>query len=103
MRYTIHNDSSSMPIDTHLQGRVTCGYDRLVELFGDPGIGDGYKTDAEWIIRFDDGTVATIYNWKNGRSYLGESAPPVTEIRSWNVGGHSCRAYLLVGSLLGPG
>ena len=50
---------------------------------------DNYKSDAEWILEFEDGTVATIYNWKNGKNYLGDDGLEVDQITEWNVGGHS--------------
>jgi predicted dehydrogenase len=63
---------------TSLQGYVRTTYAQLVELFG-PGIGAGDKTTAEWILEFDDGTVATIYDWK-------ELETP-TDVYNWHVGG----------------
>jgi hypothetical protein len=62
-------------------------------LFGKPhDFFDDFKCDAEWYVEFDDGTVATIYNWKNGRNYLGDDAPPVEAITSWNIGGNTYKA-----------
>ncbi len=70
---------------TGLRGYVKTTYDQLVRTFGEPGKGDQYKTDAEWIVRIN-GTIATIYNWKNGPSYTGPSNP-VEDITEWNIGG----------------
>ena len=57
---------------THLQGNVGATYQELVEVFGEPIRYDSdgtthmnNKTDAEWRISFEDGTKATIYNYKN--------------------------------------
>jgi hypothetical protein len=50
-------------------------------VFGNPLTGDGYKTRAEWVIKFDDGVVATIYDWKQYHC-------PVHEVTTWNIGGH---------------
>ncbi len=73
---------------THMVGVVYPSYNQLVRLFGPPtGNGDPFKTDAMWDIEFSDGTVATIYNWKNGRNYCGPDAPAVEDITSWNIGG----------------
>jgi len=62
---------------THLQGNVGATYQELVEVFGEPIRYDSdgtthmnNKTDAEWRISFEDGTIATIYNYKNGLNYL---------------------------------
>ena len=75
---------------THLQGYINCSYDDLVEALGYPleeGY-DDYKSDAEWDIEFDDGTVATIYNYKNGKNYLGAEGLNLCDMKQWNVGGH---------------
>ena len=86
---------------THLQGNVGATYQELVEVFGEPiryewSNESDNKVDAEWIINFEDGTKATIYNYKNGLNYLGAEGKRVNEISMWNVGGHSERAVFLV-------
>lgn len=50
--------------------------------FGPPleGSDDG-KTTAEWDLEFEDGTVATIYDWKTG------STPE--KLYNWHIGGHN--------------
>jgi len=74
---------------TSLQGYIRTSYADLVGCFGAPTCdGDGYKVDAEWIITFADGVVATIYNWKDGPNYCGEDGTPVEFIREWHIGGH---------------
>ena len=76
---------------THLQGEIEISYDRLVEVFGNnDGKNDGYKVDAEWdgII---DGEVFTIYNYKDGKNYLGEDGLAVEEITNWHIGGKSIK------------
>ena len=86
--------------DTHLQGNVGATYHELVEIFGEPTRyePDEYenKIDALWAIKFEDGTVATIYNYKNGLNYLGAEGKRVSEISMWNVGGYDERAVTLV-------
>jgi len=86
---------------THLQGNVGATYQELVEVFGEPtkfkwSEESDNKVDAQWAIKFEDGTVATIYNYKNGLNYLGAEGKRVNEISMWNVGGHSERAVFLV-------
>jgi hypothetical protein len=88
----LHATHNTIDVDingTHLQGHINCDYQTLVQVFGHPlrsGY-DDYKTDAEWHIRFNDSSVATIYNWKNGYNYLGSAGTPVQQIKRWNVGG----------------
>jgi hypothetical protein len=75
-----------------LQGYIAANYHDLVEVFGEPSNGDEYKIDAEWDILFEDGTVATIYNWKNGYNYCGMGGLHVDDITDWHVGGFSKQA-----------
>jgi hypothetical protein len=49
---------------------------------------DDYKSDAEWIVQFEDGLVATIYNYKNGMNYCGSEGTPTHRITDWNIGGY---------------
>ena len=77
---------------TCLMGHLDADYQLLVEKLGEPHYnGDAYKTDAEWDIEFEDGTVATIYNWKDGKNYCGDEGLPIEDISEWHVGGnYSC-------------
>jgi hypothetical protein len=92
MTFKTHNDTDININGTHGQGNVTAAYKELCSLFGKPTAGDGYKVDAEWAVMFDDGTVATIYNWKNGKNYEGENGLPVEQIEYWNIGGMTSQA-----------
>jgi hypothetical protein len=105
MQFTTHaNTSNAKAINgTHLQGHINCSYDRITEAFGyqlSEGF-DDYKSDAEWHIFFNDGTVATIYNYKNGRNYLGDAGKYPEEITYWNIGGHDQKAVEKVMRVLG--
>jgi len=74
---------------TCYQATIEASYKDLVETWGEPSKGDGYKTEAEWVIRLpNSGKVITIYNYKNSRSW-GAEYPDVTEVTEWHVGGHS--------------
>ena len=80
---------------TFLQGYIKASYEQLVKTFGEPHDpdGDNYKTDVEWAFEFADGTIATLYNWKNGKNYLGEAEGlELNDIYEWNVGGNSDKA-----------
>jgi hypothetical protein len=70
------------------QGEVISSLQELTDLFGPPHAGDGYKVDAEWDILFEDGVIATVYNWKNGPNYLGEGEADLKYVDCWNVGGN---------------
>jgi hypothetical protein len=67
-------------------------FDESVEEFS----GDG-KITVEWCLRFEDGTEATIYDWK--RYELG--TPALHERMDWNIGGNEFRAVELVAAELG--
>lgn len=83
-----HNDDPDLiPEGTSLRGYISIRYDDLVQVLGQPREGDPRKTDAEWIVRFEDGTIMALYNYKNGRAYLGAEGVPVEAITSWNIGG----------------
>ena len=89
MKYTALQDYSKVN-GTSLKGYVDVSYATLIEMFGEPLEGDGYKTDAEWVIAFkrNGGTVyATIYNYKDGRNYCGEEGLDVEDITDWHIGG----------------
>jgi hypothetical protein len=46
---------------------------------------DYEKVTTEWIIKFEDGTIATIYDWKRYE----EGAPVLNEVYEWHIGGYS--------------
>lgn len=100
MNFQTHHDTEIDINGTSLQGCVIVGYDVLNAIFGEPTIGDGYKTDAEWYLRFENGLVATIYNWKNGPNYLGADGQSVHQITEWNIGGHNHRVAELINQLV---
>jgi hypothetical protein len=71
---------------THLFTEISTNYENLVNVLGEPNIdGDGYKTDAEWLIEIN-GKVLTIYNWKDGKNYCGDDGLELDEITDWHIG-----------------
>lgn len=95
-----HKDGSQVKINTSdinfsgtgLVGYVSTTYDHLVEVLGEPHT-DYDKSTAHWNIQGKDGTVATIYDYKEYMTPKGEYL--------WHIGGHSDAAVPLVESLLG--
>lgn len=76
---------------TSLRGEVKTTYDQLVSVFGLPLYGpndNGDKVTCEWCLEFEDGTVATIYDWKT------DSTP--YDLYSWHIGGKNSKAVELV-------
>jgi hypothetical protein len=72
---------------THLQGYITTDFATLVATFGD-SLGSGDKTTQEWVIVGEDGTVATVYDWK-------QYSTPMHKCE-WHIGGLSYKAVELV-------
>lgn len=90
MKFKTHNYSRINSTGTSLVGYINISYAVLKKVFGSPTTGDGYKVDAEWNILFADGTVATIYNYKDGKNYCGaRKGTSKTKITNWHVGGKS--------------
>jgi len=78
---------------TFLQGYVETTKTELVSVFGDPiTYADGDKVTIEWGIRFEDGTIATIYDWKRYE----KGTPKNDELMTYNIGGLTPRAVELV-------
>ncbi|MDE1901028.1 MAG: hypothetical protein KGI37_05200 [Alphaproteobacteria bacterium] len=74
--------------DTSYRATIEASYQDLVEVWGEPAKGDGYKTEAEWVIRPAGKSVITIYNYKNSHAYA-DKYPEITAVREWHIGGHS--------------
>lgn len=88
MKFTNGNFGDELNMSS-LQGYIRTSYADLVACFGEPVANfDDYKCDCEWNIKFADGVVASIYNWKNGRNYLGAEGLDVEDITDWHIGGH---------------
>jgi hypothetical protein len=77
MKFTKNADANG----TSLVGYVRTTYAKIVEVFGEPDHRGGDKTTVEWALQFDDGTVATIYDWKEYRT--------PKEVYDWHIGGFS--------------
>lgn len=87
------HEAMKMQNGTSLQGYVNAHYSHLVEMFGEPYTNpDNHKTDVEWIVSTPYGP-ATIYNYKNGYSYLGLSELKIGEMDEWHVGGKNAESY----------
>ena len=86
---------------THLQGYVITTYDVLQKVFGMCKVDafDDYKCDAVWEVQTPFG-VATIYNYKDGKNYLGKDGMAVKDITEWHVGGHNAESYECVKKLI---
>ena len=85
------NNRTSDINGTSLIGYVKATFSEIYNVLGEPE-GDWDKSTAHWTVEALDGTVATIYDWK-------EYTTPMGEYR-WHIGGKNSKALLLVESLL---
>ena len=92
----IRHDENIDICGTSLMGEFECDYSLLKRLFGNPCKGDEYKIDAQWCLKFPCGTIATIYNYKDGKNYLGRDGLPKTKLTKWHIGGRSEKAVKVV-------
>lgn len=87
MQYKTHNQDDLINISgTHLLTTINLPFYTIVGALGDPiwfkaDEGDG-KVRVEWDIKFQDGEVATIYDWK-------EYKRRPEDVTDWHIGGRS--------------
>ena len=78
------NNINTGTTGTSGKGSFICEFKTLVKVLGQPLKGsDDFKTQAEWDIIYKDGTITTIYDWKQGE----EGIEP-KDVVEWNVGGN---------------
>jgi len=94
-------DNPYLQSGTCLQDEIQISYKKLAEVFGKQNVkGDKEKTDAEWIIITPAG-VATIYNYKDGKNYLGKEGLKIVDIENWHIGGHTKEVVFFIKKALG--
>ena len=87
MIHSIMRASEDVIYGSHLLEVVDVTFENLVKLFGEPHVINAHdKTDASWYLLVD-GHIMTIYNWKDGKNYLGEDGLNIEDITSWHIGG----------------
>ena len=78
---------------TSFQGYLYAEYDEVIEKYGKPHtLENNHKIDVEWIVATPYGP-ATIYNYKDGYSYLGKSGLVPEEMNEWHIGGKNRESY----------
>ena len=99
MQYKTHNQDDLINVTgTYMLTTINLPFDRVARVLGDPirfKPEDDDKIRVEWDIKFEDGAVATIYDWK-------EYNRKPEEVTNWHIGGNSFdvvqRVYDLLGS-----
>ena len=97
VKYTLRQ-SNGRPHDangTSLQGYIDIPFASIASKLGYPTYTDGDKTLAEWVIKGNDGTIATIYDYKN-------YGMKKEQISKWHIGGKSEKAVKLIAEIF-PG
>lgn len=93
MNYTTLDDMMATN-GTHLVGTAITDFFTICNIFGEPQrYMDADKVQVEWAIQFDDGKVATIYDWK-------EYTTPAEMVTDWHIGGHDPEVALRVKQIL---
>jgi hypothetical protein len=72
---------------TSRKGHMIASRKKLIETFGEPCLFEPStmeKVQIEWCLQFGDGTVATVYDWKQYGHI-----PDQDEEVQWNIGGRS--------------
>lgn len=81
---------------TSLVSHIEATYDDLRQIIGNDCRGPvGGKARASWWLLFEDGTVATIYDYQD--------TEPLVSLMNWSVGGHDRHALDLVREVLRNG
>ena len=86
---------------TSLRGHITASRKKLIDIFGEPCLfqpstNSFDKVQIEWCLQFGDGTIATIYDWKQYGNI-----PSEDEEVQWNIGGRSMDAMDQIKDALG--
>lgn len=101
MKYKTHiEDDLINTSGTHLMGRINLPFHKITSALGDPirfnaDEGDG-KVRIEWDIKFQDGEIATIYDWK-------EYKRRPEDVTDWHIGGRSFEVVQRVYDILREG
>jgi hypothetical protein len=80
---------------SYRKGEITTTLGNLRKIFGDPCMEEPTQWDKigyEWRLKFADGTISTIYDWKRYTDEpLGED-----EVFTFNIGGFNSNSVLRV-------
>jgi hypothetical protein len=76
-----------------LVGYVSTTRQILTSIFGEPVLyEEGDKITIEWVITFDNGVTATLYDWKR----YDEGRPALEEEYKFHIGGDGSDAVILI-------
>lgn len=99
--FLTHNSGIDIDVNgTQLKGLIVARFDDISRIFGKPMESACDKADAEWHIEFSDGKVATIYNYKDGKSFSPRGKHP-ENIKTWHLGAKEKEAAKRIICMLG--
>lgn len=86
-----YTSMASVTTGTHYIGTILAHYEDIVAVYGKPftRLPDN-KVDVQWVVETKHG-IATLYNYKDGKAYLGDEGLDVKAIKEWHVGGNGHR------------
>lgn len=88
---------------SHLVGYIDATTADMAAALGPPDNATGQgdcKTELEWYLRLDDGTVAHVYNYHDGGA---RPVPPPDRLVCWHVGAHDDTAHGRLADALNAG
>jgi len=77
---------------TYQTGALYTDYHKIVNVFGEPEEIISDKTQVEWILKFEDGTIATVYDYR-------AIAIPEKN-KDWYIGGKNIKSVYYVLALV---
>jgi hypothetical protein len=99
LEFTLVNAREVAEITAYM-GRIIVSYADLIAAFGPPQPCGDYKTAVEWWLRFSDGAVASIYDYKKAVKYQFDGLA-VEDIDEWHIGGRSTAVVARILAILG--
>jgi len=78
-------DSGALRPSIWKVGYIRTDFHKLSDLFGDPKESVDSKVGIEWTLKFEDGTIAIIHDWKE------KEGPERT--RNWTVKGNNMKSF----------
>jgi len=83
-------------LGTYYMGMMLSSFPYLVEKLGEPLRNTiTSKVDVEWVVT-DGDRIFTVYNYKDGKNYLGDDGKSVERINSWCIGGKNPASWELL-------
>jgi len=95
----MHEKLTHIDEGTSRIGTLSVTYAAIISQLGEPNIEDDpCKVDASWGVKHEDGRKLFVWNYKNGKAYLGPEGRDVEDITSWSLGGDLSLAKEIFGA-----